>query len=702
MRKVAKHNPQAEHVIEQPQDPREWHPKGKECPTFLNWTETRETAKVLGLQEVRVCQGGLGHQTKKPTTLLCTSPELMELEGVGNENKARDWPEDLADRMRMSKELAEWAPGLVEVLKMVVRRKAGEGPRVKVLTTKEKEAMRSWQAHVDMNHLPYRRDCGVCVESMGKDRPRRRIKAPEPFTLSLDVGGPFVKGQDQVQYHDPRYFMVAVVTIPMAGNRPMVEGLRKLAGDEEPMQEIPQPPDEAIEELLREPEGQPDEKQDEAQEDPFKEEEGETGHEVIDDARLKQLDESNQRWRQFMADAEHQPVKSLTMALPIKSRKASEVIKATARVVARLRSLNIPIVRVHTDRAQEFCGRDFQAWLRARDLWHTTTAGDEPSTNARAENELKIIKGRARTLMKSARCEVTQWPLAIRYASEERFRRQLRECGVPTPAILPFGVRAYAKQKAWQNKHAMWRSPMTPVRVWGPACDMSMTSRGYFVEIGNTGKYMRSTIVVVPTQAPCIADSQQAPAEEPLQPQEAEDMYEYSPSFLDEAEAEAYAEESAGMLAPGGELEVELQAPEHGALDRELPPHDPPPRRLNGKQAAPIGSSRPHEPTLRTLQVGGEWVEDENCKERWQGEDEDTEEELMIAEHDGLLRWAREERHVAKDASTMRVMLEAEVVAQELEQQLEDKFNKRRSIRKAWVQEKDEEEVLQTRVVSAE
>jgi hypothetical protein len=96
-------------------------------------------------------------------------------------------------------------------------------------------------------------------------------------------------------------------------------------------------------------------------------------------------------------------------------------------------------------------------------------------------------------------------------------------------------------------------------------------------------------------------------------------------------------------------------------------------------------------------------VDEEHKEEkRLQGEVEDTEEELMIAEHEGLLRWTREERHLAKDASTMQVMLEAEVIAQQLEQQLEDKFNRRRSIRKAWVQEKDEEEVLQTRVVSAE
>ena len=191
----------------------------------------------------------------------------------------------------------------------------------------------------------------------------------------------------------------------------MVEGRRRLAGDEEPMHEIPQPPGgepshlgeeheeqpakeprEGLEEASRKPvdmkDGKPEEGSKEVQgkpenrdgkpegdeEDPFQELE-DRGPDAIDEARLKQLDENNQRWRQFMADTEHQPVKSLTTALPIKSRRASEVIKATARVVARLRSLNIPIVRVHTDRAQEFCGRDFPAWLRARDLWHTTTAG---------------------------------------------------------------------------------------------------------------------------------------------------------------------------------------------------------------------------------------------------------------------------------------------------------------------------------------
>ena len=67
---------------------------------------------------------------------------------------------ELANRMKMSKELAQWAPGLVEVMKLVVKRMASESPKVRVLSAKEKEAMKSWQAHMDMNHLPYCRDCG--------------------------------------------------------------------------------------------------------------------------------------------------------------------------------------------------------------------------------------------------------------------------------------------------------------------------------------------------------------------------------------------------------------------------------------------------------------------------------------------------------------------------------------------------------------
>lgn len=78
------------------------------------------------------------------------------------------------------------------------------------------------------------------------------------------------------------------------------------------------------------------------------------------------------------------------MTIPVRSKKSKDVIRAVAQILARVRSLRIPVNRVRTDRGQEFCSKEFQEWIRVRDLWHTTTAGDEPSTNSRAEKSQNV------------------------------------------------------------------------------------------------------------------------------------------------------------------------------------------------------------------------------------------------------------------------------------------------------------------------
>ena len=47
-----------------------------------------------------------------------------------------------------------------------------------------------WKLHLQRDHLPYRRDCRVCVErSTGK--PHKRISHPSAYVLSIDTAGPF-------------------------------------------------------------------------------------------------------------------------------------------------------------------------------------------------------------------------------------------------------------------------------------------------------------------------------------------------------------------------------------------------------------------------------------------------------------------------------------------------------------------------------
>lgn len=64
-----------------------------------------------------------------------------------------------------------------------------------------------WKDHIRNQHLPYRRDCRRCLELMGVDSPRRRLRGDQAsYCLSYDVVGPMPIGEDwawcQVKVHD--------------------------------------------------------------------------------------------------------------------------------------------------------------------------------------------------------------------------------------------------------------------------------------------------------------------------------------------------------------------------------------------------------------------------------------------------------------------------------------------------------------------
>ena len=204
----------------------------------------------------------------------------------------------------------------------------------------------------------------------------------------------------------------------------------------------------------------------------------------------------DQKWREHLLDKPRVEVANLTQTLPLRSRNARDVVQATGLIYTRLRSLGIPVMRVHHDRAKEFLSSEFKRWIAVRDLLQSTTAGDEPQTNGRVEAELNVVKGLARTYLKSASLPNSYWPLAIRAASESRFRAQLRGFGLQVPDIIPFGCRALAQQKRW-HRTSDWQAPSQMVTLLGPAADMTMTSGGYFAELPN-GRFIRTTAIVVP------------------------------------------------------------------------------------------------------------------------------------------------------------------------------------------------------------
>ena len=80
-------NPDMEATIEQPQDPEEWQAPWRPRPDFgfasyLTWPETFMATEIAGLMESKFDQGRFGHAYCKPTTLLTSSQEMREMDGL--------------------------------------------------------------------------------------------------------------------------------------------------------------------------------------------------------------------------------------------------------------------------------------------------------------------------------------------------------------------------------------------------------------------------------------------------------------------------------------------------------------------------------------------------------------------------------------------------------------------------------------------
>jgi hypothetical protein len=88
---------------------------------------------------------------------------LAELDGMISRDLGEEILQPLQDRMKQSASWAAWAPGLVKALKLVIPRflKAeSQSPNLKKLDVE------GWKNHIQSQHVPYRRDCQTCLETI--------------------------------------------------------------------------------------------------------------------------------------------------------------------------------------------------------------------------------------------------------------------------------------------------------------------------------------------------------------------------------------------------------------------------------------------------------------------------------------------------------------------------------------------------------
>eukprot|EP00438_Fugacium_kawagutii_P024779 Skav214693 [mRNA] locus=scaffold1127:10211:11569:- [translate_table: standard] len=211
--------------------------EGEEVPSVWEWEETLAFQKRHDLKLIRLDQGCTGHVRKKPTTLMISLPGMEQLDGlVQEEHRADPLPSTLAMRMHQSSSWSMWSPGLVEAIKTAIRDFAvGSTSKVDSNANQLKRmSMDEWRQHVRQNHVPFRRDCRLCVEEMGQDLPHRRRHhrgGESVYVLSVDIVGPFVKGWDIATGHDARYALLATVPVPLgARGEPTEAEARDLLG----------------------------------------------------------------------------------------------------------------------------------------------------------------------------------------------------------------------------------------------------------------------------------------------------------------------------------------------------------------------------------------------------------------------------------------------------------------------------------------
>ena len=392
-------------LLEQPDAP-DYKP---EVVSFW-WTQQWAALQAAeGLQLVRMNQGDYGGQYIKPTGL---GTDLNIQRGSGNSQaKGRS-----AGLCHDTKELARWTPGLCREIAKALLLAMGDEVRMRKM---------SWQEHLALGHTPFRRDCKICQEAAAKDRPHRRVPHPLAGCLSVDVTGPLITSKDQ--RGENRYMLIGAYT----GLK-----LRDGEGDEVEEQEEAEP-------LEDSGDGQ-DVVFEAPEEDPGREEgpsEEADEHFPVEDPGREETAEEKKAKEDFKIQVFH-------LAVPLASRAAEVVLEAIIQMYLQLRMDGYYVRQLHSDRAKEFTTRTLQRWCMNRDIQKTTTAGDSPQQNGRAEKAVQSIKAKMRIALLACGWKADRWALACHYIHNLE-RSKMRPSMKRGPTL---GSKVLVRKRFWKSR----------------------------------------------------------------------------------------------------------------------------------------------------------------------------------------------------------------------------------------------------------
>ena len=393
----------------------------------------QEDRKVASMEEVEFDQGAWGLATRR-SSLATTN---YDLECLGGLNRAEEGTENFIP--------AEWPPALKNVLAATIKAERFKFQVVKDSGTLRAMSQEQWQAHVRAGHYPARRDCLQCVTHGATGHRHARVEHPSLFCLNVDISGPFkTTGEDPGARGDRskaarmKYLLVAKFTIPKS----------YVTGEFEPTGENPQQDGEIGHEDLFDEEkvvGAPL---------PLVPSDCEEYEPSVVNGEDDEGDDNGAGVGAIPMDVKAPESTYLLFAEPLLNDKGPTVASAIQSIILYLQSLNVPVLRFHSDRAAQLMSRSLTQWLHGQAVRTSTSTPGVPQENGGAECAVKEVKLTTRKILSTSTLDKTFWPVAAKAAASMQRARILRQ--VPRMATA-FGAKVLVKRRRYAASGALIR-----------------------------------------------------------------------------------------------------------------------------------------------------------------------------------------------------------------------------------------------------
>ena len=439
-------------MLEQPRDPRGYlafqDPLYNDAVSFWRTPLWMEYALEAGLHTHSFDLAAFGKSFTRFTTIGTNLP-MQHLNGlrarfhvdgpVPEKSPPRVWPTEFYEHLLIA--LVKWF----------------QVPRMLRMSASQ------WKEHVQRGHLPFRPDCAVCVQAGATGRRHSRVEHPSAFVLSADLSGPVKVGGVDPDGRGafPRkfkYIFAAKLRVPKS----FVEDGRGVWMSYDPG-ELKDEDYEAVEDGLALEASDPGaERRDEG------DRRAEDGDEIPSEGVRRDPEDD--------LDLAGPELVNLIFACGLKDDKATTVLEAVQDVVLYCRSLNIPILRFHSDRGMEFRARATRQWLKNEGIRVTSSEPGVHQTNGTAESTIRWLKQRARTLLLAADLPQHLWPSAMSAAASMQRGDVL---GFEPKFAAPYGAKVMVRKRHMEGPK---QEDLAPKWVAGVYVGLSESvSRGHLV-----------------------------------------------------------------------------------------------------------------------------------------------------------------------------------------------------------------------------